>query len=73
MLDPDPTNEIGKGIIDPTIEAWLLANGYVYAIRRPMGHLAISKRPMKEALADLAKSLGRIKPRRIVNGISSPL
>jgi hypothetical protein len=57
MLDPDPTNELGRSLLDPGMETWLLANNYVYAHRAPDGILSISKRPMKEALVDFARSL----------------
>lgn len=60
MLDPDPTNELGKGLIDPSIEAWLLANKYVYAHRQPCGVVAASKRPWATAMADFAKSLREV-------------
>jgi hypothetical protein len=30
-LDPHPLNELGRGILDPTVEAKLLASGVVFA------------------------------------------
>ncbi len=32
-LDPHPTNELGKGILDPEMEAKLLADGVIWANR----------------------------------------
>ena len=65
MLDADPTNELGKGLIASDLETWLLANGYVYAHRCSGGTMVASKRPMKEAIADIAHSLTPPVPTRI--------
>jgi len=51
MLDPSPRNELGKNILDPSVEEKLLAEGYTYARRvyRSDGHyhLRIAKAPIR--------------------------
>lgn len=52
LLDPDPLNELGKGLMDPAIEAWLLRRGFVFAVRLPGGGYGGSCRRIAEAFLD---------------------
>lgn len=60
ILDPDPDNILGKGLLDPEREAALLADGCVFAMwcvveeaKLNMPPFLIrSKRPIAEAITD---------------------
>jgi len=58
QLDPNPRNELGKGILDPAQEKQLLEQGYIYARRifLPNGksHLRLSKSPIKDVANRIA-------------------
>lgn len=52
-LDPNPKNELGKGILRPDKEAELLSDGYIFACRIPgtkVGALLVCKRPIADAV-----------------------
>ena len=53
-LDPNPLNELGKGTLDPEVEATLLARGCVFAqtVTGPHGqYLRTSQRPINDCYA----------------------
>jgi len=52
QLDPDPRNELGRGLIDTEVEAWLLSRGTVFAMRLPGGHTIGSCRPIAQAVRE---------------------
>lgn len=58
ILDPDPDNQLGKGILAPALEAELLARGVVFAVRlppckgKPFWSLVASFRPIADAVTD---------------------
>jgi hypothetical protein len=53
-LCPDPSNELGKGILPPDLEADLLMQGFVFARRLGMAGayqvLCVAKQPIHEML-----------------------
>ncbi len=56
QLDPSSLNELGRSILDPALEARLIARGIVYARRRPSADgkrtvLTTSRRPLSVAIA----------------------
>lgn len=56
-LDPNPKNELGKGILAPDLEAYWLAQGMVFACRLPntglpFGVHIICRRPIADAVTD---------------------
>lgn len=56
-LDPNPKNELGKGILAPDLEARWLADGMVFACRLldtglPFGVHIICRRPIADAVTD---------------------
>lgn len=59
-LDPNPKNDLGKGVFTPEREAELLAQGYVFARywpptkRLPFGTTSVSKRFIADAVTDMA-------------------
>lgn len=59
MLDTSPRNELGKGILDPAVEAKLLAAGVTYARRifQPDGkfHLRTATTPISAVAANVLK------------------
>ncbi len=61
MLDPNPLNELGKGTLDPTVEAKLIERGIVFAqtVMGPNGktYLRTARRPILECYADAIRSL----------------
>ena len=71
-LDPNPLNELGKGILDPTVEAKLIERGIVFAqtITRPDGatYLRTARRPITQCYADAITSLMRVRE----NGVTVP-
>lgn len=75
-LDPDPDNQLGKGIFSHDFEADLLAQDYVFAVRfpprkgKPFGTLLCSKRPIADAVTDgeLDSPRFRSQPRLISGG-----
>lgn len=56
-LDPSPRNELGKNILDPSVEAELLAEGYTYARRVYHAdgnyHLRLAKAPIRLIAAEI--------------------
>lgn len=76
MLDPHPTNELGKGILDPEREALLLSRGMVYARRvtfvnergRTCSYIRCSRRPIDQALAEAVQALAKKRLHQPVNG-----
>ncbi len=60
MLDPNPLNELGKGTLDPAVEAKLLARGIVFAqtVMGPNGktYLRTACRPIMQCYADAIRS-----------------
>ena len=58
-LDPDPTNELGHGVLDPDTEARLIALGYIYAHRvttkRGRTFVGAYKRSLAETLRSEAQ------------------
>lgn len=74
-LDAHPLNELGKGLLDPDVEAKLLAEGVVFAaIVRPSNpkvppYLTTSRRP----IADVAtEALSDAYRRGLLGGASQP-
>jgi hypothetical protein len=65
MLDPNPLNELGKGTLDPEVEAKLIARGIVFAqtVTRPDGatYLRTARRPITQCYADAINSLMRLR------------
>lgn len=57
MLDPHPANELGHGILDPVVEADMIAQGAIFALQvtEPDGHvsLAIFHSPVLETLTGM--------------------
>lgn len=57
-LDPHPTNELGKGVIDPAAEARVLARGGVFARRLTTKFgdtfLVWTSRPLATVATDMA-------------------
>ncbi len=51
-LDPNPTNELATGQLDPAVEQWLRERGAVFARRTPSGSIEFSTRPLRAALSD---------------------
>lgn len=57
-LDPDPDNQLGKGIFTDSLESELLAQGVVFAVRlpprkgKPFWSLLCSYRPIADAVTD---------------------
>lgn len=58
-LDPDPTNLLGKGILDPVLEQQMISQGFIYAHRittkRGRSFLGWYKRPLGETLRSEAQ------------------
>lgn len=58
IFDPDPDNQLGKGILAPALEAELIADGCVFAARlpprkgKPFWSLLLCKRPIADAVTD---------------------
>jgi hypothetical protein len=58
IFDPDPDNQLGKHILDPALEASLVARGVVFAARlpprkgKPFWSLVCSLRPIADAVTD---------------------
>lgn len=69
-LDPDPTNLLGRGILDPVLEQQMINQGFIYAHRvtTPSGRSFLEwyKRPLTETLRseaqDTYKALRSAKP-----------
>jgi hypothetical protein len=65
MLDPNPLNELGKGILDPKVEARLIERGIVFAqtVTRPDGatYLRTARRPITQCHADAISALMRTR------------
>lgn len=57
-FDPDPDNQLGKGILSSELEVELLARGAVFAVRlpprkgKPFWSLVWSQRPIADAVTD---------------------
>lgn len=57
-LDPNPKNQLGKGVLDPELEARWLADGIVFACKLPaasdlpFGVHVICRRPIADAVTD---------------------
>ena len=56
-FDTHPLNHLGKGILDPTHEAWIIARGCVFATLLPPDRkgrrlVVSSRRPYAEVLND---------------------
>jgi hypothetical protein len=68
MLDSNPLNELGKGTLDPEVEAKLIERGAVFAqtVIGPNGrpYLRTSRRPIMQCYADAIKSF--TQPRGVV-------
>lgn len=60
MFDPNPLNELGKGTLDPAVEAKLIERGIVFAqtVIGPNGkpYLRTARRPLLECYADAIRS-----------------
>lgn len=58
-LDPNPKNQLGKGVFSPEDEAKMLAQGYVFACRfpptkdKPFWSRLVCKRPVADAVTDM--------------------
>lgn len=58
ILDPDPDNQLGKGILDPELEASLVEQGVVFAASlpprkgKPFWSMVCSMRSIAEAVTD---------------------
>ncbi len=61
MLDPNPANELGKGTLDPDVEARLIGRGIVFAqtVMGPNGktYLRTARRPIMQCYAEAIRSL----------------
>ncbi len=72
MLDPNPLNELGKGILDPEVEAKLVERGIVFAqtVTRPDGatYLRTARRPITQCYADAISVLMRAR----IHGVTVP-
>lgn len=72
-LDPNPKNQLGKGILPPALEAELIADGCVFAVRfpprknKPFWSLLCCKRPIADAVTDM-----EIDSPRFRNRVPSP-
>ena len=57
-LDPNPKNQLGKGLLPAHVESDLLAGGYIFACKvpnlehLPFGVLNICKRNIADAVTD---------------------
>ncbi len=70
-LDPNPLNELGKGILDAAVEEKLLAQGIVFAQTVHWQHgqyLRTSKRPILQCYADAIKSFAEVERNRVLYG-----
>lgn len=58
IFDPDSDNQLGKGLLDATLEASLIADGCVFAAQlpprkgKPFWSIVCSKRPIADAVTD---------------------
>lgn len=59
QLDPNPTNELATGQLDPAVEQWLRERGAVFARRTPSGSIEFSTRPLRSAMSDAARDAVR--------------
>ena len=74
QLDPNPQNELGKGILDPDHEADLLARGYIFAAKvpapdLPFGIHIICKRRLLDAVLDGELVSPRFRRRPVASSI----
>lgn len=72
QLDSDPRNKLGLDILDPGLEAHLLAQGVIFAdyITQADGHniLVTSKRPMANVTRDWYRTAQRLPRPELTTG-----